>query len=188
MLTEPRGHHIVGENESKTPEPLKRRRTYRTVIQIMGIVAALGVFAALIGSLGTQLGGGAGSAPTSVASPRTVQPRLLITVQRAEYAYGYFKVVGIVKNVGSAPAFSPTVNLRVTRGDTVLAEDSAWPVGTLLRQLPVGGEAAFEVSSRVPGDPGSEWISYEVAMSKYGYDVRYPKAPRTSLEPSLPRP
>jgi hypothetical protein len=67
--------------------------------------------------------------------------RFAVKVETEEYGYGYLKIVGTVENVGAAAAFSPSLKIRVLRDGTVLAEDTVWPAGMLLKSVEPGAKA-----------------------------------------------
>lgn len=107
---------------------------------------------------------------SSPPTPR--QPKIELRLQNVEYEYGYFKVVGVARNVGTASAYSPTINLQVfdsKASETLLAEDSAWPTGLWLKDMAPGASAAFELMARVPGEPSR--VRWRVSMEDYPYEI-----------------
>lgn len=101
--------------------------------------------------------------------------RLRLVVEQESLGYGYLKLVGTVENIGESGAYSPRLKVRVTKGGTLLAEDSTWPAGTVSKTLDPGDKAAFEFITRVPGGESSRGTSYELSAEKFPYEVKYPK-------------
>jgi hypothetical protein len=117
---------------------------------------------------------------SSVPSPKSTttssgNARLRIVVDQESYSYGYVKVVGTVENIGESGAYSPSLKIRVTKGGTLLAEDTTWPAGTRLKTLNPGDKVAFESMTRVPGEPPSAGLTYELVASGFPYEIQYPK-------------
>jgi hypothetical protein len=113
--------------------------------------------------------------PTRTAtttSTSTRESRFVVKVEKESYDHGYLKLVGTVENTGTAAVFSPSLKIRVSRGGTVLAEDTVWPAGMMMKNVQPGARAAFESITRVPSEPGK--ITYEVSM-KEAYKIEYPK-------------
>jgi len=116
------------------------------------------------------------SIPSKPSSTTYQTPaRLRLVVEQESLGYGYLKLVGTVENIGESGAYSPRLKLRVTKGDTLLAEDSTSPAGTVLKPLGPGDKAVFEFITRVPGGESSRGTSYELSAEKFAYEVKYPK-------------
>jgi hypothetical protein len=103
---------------------------------------------------------------------RGTSARLRVVVTDASYHYAHLVLGGTVENVGDADAQNPSIKIRIRTGDTLLAEDTAWPVGTMLNTLPPGSTAAFQSSTRVPGEPPLS-ITYEVSVDNFAYEIKY---------------
>ena len=97
------------------------------------------------------------STPSSVSRSPTpaTEPKLVVNVQSSKYEYGLLSIVGTVKNVGDAPAISPTVKVQVRNeaGTVLLAEDTALIAGQFLGKMEPGVEAAFQSMTAIPGAP-----------------------------------
>ncbi len=87
--------------------------------------------------------------------PKKKEPKLEVKITSRKYEYGFFKVVGTVKNAGDAPAISPVVKVRIydETGKVLLAEDIALIAGQFLSKMEPGVEAAFQSMTAVPGEP-----------------------------------
>ncbi len=96
-----------------------------------------------------------------------------LTIQKCEYRRGFFEVVGVAKNTGTEGAFSPTIILRIydDSGQTLLADDTAWPAGQYLSTMEPGTAAAFQMFTSVPGEPSS--IRYTIEVKEFRYDRKY---------------
>jgi len=109
-------------------------------------------------------------------SPSTyrAEGKILLTIKKTEYEYGYFKVWGIAENVGDKAVFSPTITLTVysSDGNTVLAKSLSWPAGTYLHSMEPYQRAAFQDMTLVPGEP--DYYRYELSVEGCSYDVKYP--------------
>lgn len=114
------------------------------------------------------------SAPAKTAKSPT--PFIKVTVDRLDYETGgYMKVLGKAENTGAAAAFSPTIKLQVldSSGKTILVDTSTWPAGQYLKSMSPGTSAAFELFTRVAGDPGN--IKWRLWVAEYDHDVIKPK-------------
>lgn len=107
-------------------------------------------------------------------APTPAKPNLKVVVQDTEYEYGYFKTVGTVENIGSAPAFSPEIVLSIydNAGETLLAEDTAYPTGTFMSSLQPGSKAAFQHITLVPGEPNR--VRWRVTIKNHPGTVETP--------------
>jgi len=111
------------------------------------------------------------TAVTSVA-PSSPAPRLIVTIENIWFEHGYMNIFGKVENVGNAEAFSPTLKLDVydETGNTLLASDSAWPAGHMLKAMAPGRAAVFEMMTRLPVHPRG--IRYTLRIDRYPFEVR----------------
>lgn len=103
---------------------------------------------------------------------RETSARLRVVITDASYHYGHLVLRGTVENVGDAGAPNPSIRIRIRQGATLLAEDTAWPLGAMLNILPPGSTAAFESITRVPGEPPSS-VTYEVSVDKFAHEIEY---------------
>lgn len=104
-------------------------------------------------------------APTAKQQEPAKAPKLECKVESSKYEYGYLKLVGTIKNTGTAAAFSPALRIKVYKDaakTVLLAEDMAHPAGAFLEKMEPGNEAAFESITRIPGEPKDIHYTYEV--------------------------
>jgi|GEM_PF-3743925 len=141
----------------------------------IGIIGTL-IILALMGYFAFQCVG----APKEITSP-TPRPtysfsRLQLDVQSSKYKYGYLEVHGIVTNTGDSAIYSPEIVIHVwDKTEKVkLAEDSAWPAGTLLKYMQPGEKAAVDFYVMIGSEPLVIRYSFTTPDVPY-LDVNFPK-------------
>ncbi len=98
-------------------------------------------------------------------------PKLIVSLKNRTYEHGYLKLGGTVENVGTGAAFSPAIRLEVydSTGKTLLAKDTAYPAGQIMKNMTPGTSAAFESLTRIPGEPDE--IRWSLNMD-YPYELK----------------
>lgn len=149
-----------------TGPPERKRGVVSQGLSILGVLVGVVILVALFAPSSPSPSAGRSTAPSPA------EARYRVTIERESYEHGYLKLIGTVENTGSGPGYSPRLDIRIYRGSTLLAEDTAWPAGMLLKHVSRGQRAAFESITRVPDLSGS--ISYQVSMTAQ-HTIDYPK-------------
>ena len=117
------------------------------------------------------------SPPAITYSTPTSKPgRLQLDVQSVKYQYGFLEVHGVVTNTGGFAIYSPQIIIQVwdETGKIKLAEEPAWPAGTLLKYMQPGEQAAIDFYVSVGSEPRT--IKYKFLTNDVIYfDVNFPK-------------
>lgn len=94
-------------------------------------------------------------------------PFLELTVQTSRRVRGELVVQGVVLNTGEGEAFSPAVELEVYEASsgTLVAIESAYPVGTFETALASGDAAPFRNVAVIPD--GVDQIEWEIILDEY---------------------
>ena len=101
------------------------------------------------------------------------EPFLEVRIESWQYAQGQLIVSGTVNNTGSAPVFSPAIELVVYEDDSrdqVLATETAYPEGTFDAYLRQGQETSFAHDLIVPDAPLQ--VSWEILLNDTPGEVR----------------
>jgi hypothetical protein len=119
--------------------------------------------------VGVTIGGlSAAPPPADDSSP---QPFLVVTVQSVVRVQAELIVRGSVLNTGTGPAYSPAVELIVFEdpGETLLANEIAYPQDVFVADLNPGQLAPFEVTADLLDDAGT--IRWDVTQTDYPGEV-----------------
>ena len=119
--------------------------------------------------VGVTIGGlSAAPPPPDDSSP---QPFLVVTVQSTQRADAGLIVRGTVLNTGTGPAYSPAVELILFEdpGETLLANEIAYPQDYFIADLNPGQLAPFELTADLLHDAGT--IRWDVTQTDYPGEV-----------------
>lgn len=178
------GHPQENTQTGSTSPPLQQSSPLRDVARTFGprilaaavLIIALGIGArTLITRLDQPSPDEAVHQPASSSLQSSLVPKMgpkiLVTIQKAEYEGSYFRVVGVAQNIGDEAASSPTLVLEIydEYHTTLLAKDRTRPAGTLSKAIAPWASAAFTHFVSVPGAPQN--VRWRVSVSEYPYEI-----------------